>query len=351
MTIKLETKYGSRVEPSSDDNPLGLFKNRSAPDSVDGSYLEKYWANTIWTFLNALFFNANMKPNEQEDTTKNCQPYDALLNIIQNQVKIGTQNKWGQAGGSSDAITVTLPMDIQLKNGESIFVRAQYANTTTSPTLKVGNNLPKAIVKGNNTPLAIGDIKGAGYQMHLIFDENFDRWVLLNPALGVTQTDAIPLGSLMYIAQGDGKAKIDGYLLCDNTVHDRAKYQRFVDACPNMILDTGNPSTFKLKDMRGYFLRTLDNGSGVDVGRKMASLQGDAIRNITGRFSIIGQEANKLPADGALFTRAEGSGRGTDGGDWGGNWVNFDTKKAGLPTASENRPKNYAFPLYVYVGV
>ena len=43
-------------------------------------------------------------------------------------------------------------------------------------------------------------------------------------------------------------------------------------------------------DLRGEFIRGLDAGRGVDTGRTLASIQGDAIRNITGK--IVTNSAN-----------------------------------------------------------
>lgn len=101
-------------------------------------------------------------------------------------------------------------------------------------------------------------------------------------------------------------------------------------------------------DLRGEFIRWLDNGKGVDTDRILATSQWDTIRNITWNFwNIIYQlgslwgSANgvflwqswlywvsQAPSDISL-TQANNDG------------ISFDASRQ-VPTASENRPRNVA---------
>lgn len=102
---------------------------------------------------------------------------------IQNNVP-----KAATTGGTSDAITASFtPAITTLVNGMSLHVRASNANGTTTPTFtpNSGTVSPRTIIKGNNLPLAVNDIPGAGYWMILEYDSAFNAWVLLNPAQGV----------------------------------------------------------------------------------------------------------------------------------------------------------------------
>lgn len=106
-----------------------------------------------------------------------------------------------------------------------------------------------------------------------------------------------------------------------------------------------------LPDMRGEFIRGLDNGRGVDNGRALLSAQGDAIRNITGQVSTDNGWIFRNPT-GAIFDPYNGSniqklravttpeGVGNDGRSIG--WLNFDASKV-VPTANDNRPRNIAY--------
>lgn len=90
------------------------------------------------------------------------------------------------AGGSADAITADFTPNVALTNGTTVIVRAGVANTTTTPTFAPDGLTAKTIVKGNNLALVAGDIAGAGHWLEMNFDTALDKWVLQNPARGVT---------------------------------------------------------------------------------------------------------------------------------------------------------------------
>lgn len=54
MSLKLNERYPGRFNNPSTDYPGGSFKNRTTPDSKDGSYLEKDWANDKEGFFQSL---------------------------------------------------------------------------------------------------------------------------------------------------------------------------------------------------------------------------------------------------------------------------------------------------------
>lgn len=96
------------------------------------------------------------------------------------------------AAGTADVLTgafnpaiITLP-----STGLRLRVRATLANATTTPTFQADATTAYTIVKGNNLPLAVGDIAGAGMWLDLDWDNTLSVWVLLNPATGVTASVA-----------------------------------------------------------------------------------------------------------------------------------------------------------------
>jgi hypothetical protein len=91
-----------------------------------------------------------------------------------------------------------------------------------------------------------------------------------------------------------------------------------------------------LPDLRGEFLRGLDNGRGVDAGRVLGSAQGDAIRNITGQIGTIG--ANGAITGAFRNIGAAGVLSNSGGADF---QADFDASRV-VPTAHENRPRNVA---------
>lgn len=93
------------------------------------------------------------------------------------------------AGGTADAITgVFSPAIAALTHGMTLYVRAASANATTTPTFtpNSGTIAAKTIVKGNGLALASGDIAGTGHWIKIQYDETLGKWVLINPATGVS---------------------------------------------------------------------------------------------------------------------------------------------------------------------
>ena len=105
----------------------------------------------------------------------------------------------------------------------------------------------------------------------------------------------------------------------------------------------------KLTDTRGEFIRTWDDGRGVDTGRTLLSAQGDAIRNITGSINNTGAASRGAPvsATGA-FTARTGNFDSVTSGPETLPIRSFDMDVSSqVPTASENRPRNIAFNFIV----
>lgn len=347
MTFKLTDKYGSRANGATSNRPRGSFKNRTAPTSADGSYLEQEWANDDRALVDALLLHADIVPNGNVDDGSNSQAYEALIKIVSSMIDDAHVPLFGIAGSSVNALTVNLPREVELVSGLTIYVRASGKNTSIAPTLKV-NNLPAVpIVKGSNQTLMVGDIDGSGYLCHFVYDGRINRWVLVNPAYGVRQQEVTPVGTIAYLGRSGSVA---GWLPLDGSQHLRGQYPEFVNNCPNLYTDGSSSQYFKILDCRGYFLRSLDGGRGIDSEprRMIASTQGDAIRNITGTFPATVEDQYLPEPTGAMFFNGkafEAEGRGYSNANW---LLAFDASRV-VPTAGENRVKNMAFPLYVKV--
>lgn len=86
------------------------------------------------------------------------------------------------AAGTVDVITATYaPVPLALMDRMMVLFRATGANATTTPTFNPNALGAKVIVKKGGVALAVGDITGAGYVGHLVYDATNERWELLNP--------------------------------------------------------------------------------------------------------------------------------------------------------------------------
>jgi microcystin-dependent protein len=239
------------------------------------------------------------------------------------------------AGGTADAITATfIPAVKTLKNGMVLYVRAAAANTATEPTFTPGVGLAsKPIVKFGGTALVAGDIVRAGHWLRLVYDSALDQWELVNPAqvLG-TQSGGTPAGKVDFFALNTAPA---GYLKANGAAVSRTIYAALFAAI-GTVFGTGDGSTtFNLPDLRGEFVRGLDDGRGVDSDRAIGTAQLDAmqghihgVRTDGGQGSVNG--AQNLPSSSGTVNNCFTDSPESDGTN-------------GVPrTAAETRPRNIA---------
>lgn len=82
MSLKLNERYPGRFNNPTASYPQGSFKNRTTPDSKDGSYLEKDWANDKEGFFQSLLSQAGITANGAVDAVGASQYFSALTAII-----------------------------------------------------------------------------------------------------------------------------------------------------------------------------------------------------------------------------------------------------------------------------
>ncbi|ACX86462.1 Tail Collar domain protein [Pectobacterium parmentieri WPP163] len=113
----------------------------------------------------------------------------------------------------------------------------------------------------------------------------------------------------------------------------------------NPVLASLYPSS-QVPDFRGYFPRGWDNGAGIDPdSRAILSVQGDAIRNITGEFNPGGSSNwGKGVFSSYGWPYPSNSGSANDA-----SIITFDASRV-VPTAAENRPTNIAVMFIIKAG-
>ena len=165
--------------------------------------------------------------------------------------------------------------------------------------------------------------------------------------------DGVPIGAIIPYA---GSTAPFGTLICNGAAISRSAYPELFEAIGTTWGAGDGSTTFNIPDLRGYFLR----GAG-GAAAALGTAQEDAIRNITGRLGI----RPLYTSSGAYininaFTGADNAGafgvtssmRQANTPDTGivaihninGRYINYAQFNANavVPTANENRPKNYA---------
>ena len=162
-------------------------------------------------------------------------------------------------------------------------------------------------------------------------------------ALGGELARACPAGQVASFARPYAP---DGWLPCNGSAVSRSTYAALFQAISTYFGAGDGWSTFNIPDLRGEFVRGWDAGRTLDYGRAFASVQGDAIRNMTGYFATIYSNSDTAYDDGVLRWSAIGAfgwHSGQSHGSPNATGVNpsFDASRQ-VPTAGENRPRNVA---------
>lgn len=162
-----------------------------------------------------------------------------------------------------------------------------------------------------------------------------------------SKLQVLPAGIVSYFASSAPPPQ--GWLLCNGALISRTIYSDLFNAIGVTYGSGDGSTTFGIPDLRGEFLRGLDNGRGIDVDRTLGSVQGDAIRNLTGGFwtytYIDGWPTGVFKS--YEIHKQQATGNNIPGGD---RYVHaglaFDASLQ-VPTANENRPRNVALSIYI----
>ena len=154
-------------------------------------------------------------------------------------------------------------------------------------------------------------------------------WIVLGvadqAASSFFPSNAVPSGAVNSFAMNSAPA---GWLSCNGNAVSRTTYAALFAAIGTTYGTGDGSTTFNLPDLRGEFVRGLDNGRGVDSGRALGSAQTDEFKAHTHTI---------YPAGGS-----GGFSQGFDVDDpTSGNSLSFpkDTTSSG---GTETRPRNIA---------
>lgn len=175
------------------------------------------------------------------------------------------------AGGTADAITATFSPNITaLTDGLRVRVTGLSANTATNPTLAAGATAATVIKDYAGSNLAVAAIPP---EADLVYSSAYSAWLLQNTG----RTPAwVPAGIVAYFANSTAPA---GWLKCNGATVSRTTYAALFAAIGTTYGVGDGLTTFALPDLRGEFLRGLDDGRGVDSGRAIGSAQGQSLQS------------------------------------------------------------------------
>ncbi|KMK51078.1 hypothetical protein RO21_08225 [[Actinobacillus] muris] len=156
-----------------------------------------------------------------------------------------------------------------------------------------------------------------------------------------------PAGLVAYFARASAP---EGWLKANGAAVSRTTYAALFAAIGTTFGEGDGRTTFNLPDLRGEFIRGFRDGRNVDNGRAFGSFQGDAIRNITGNFSVrpAGDDSQSpvLIGGNSVFRQQPSTEKWLPvnlkrAGEQNLSLMTFDASRA-VPTANENRPRNIA---------
>lgn len=212
-----------------------------------------------------------------------------------------------------DSGIILLPLEklqFKTKRSESVYARSAHIGGTPANLSVVNFNVP-----------ASGFGAGVVIYAHTVLD-------------GFIKAD----GALL---RRDDYPELFGYAEENNLILSEADW---ANGMQGMFAGGDKNTTFRVPDLRGRFLRGLDDTAGVDAGRDLGSIQGDAIRNITGSIIVRSYTDGSYadPAPSGAFTYDKNGYRAAISGIADTPYcTGFDASRV-VPTAEENRPKNIA---------
>lgn len=152
MSLNISTRYGGRANAPSLDYPTGSFKNKTAPAAVDGTPLEKDWANDLLGARDAILAAAGLTANGTADTAQASQLLAALQAL---GLRAATETQAGvleiATAAEAQAFTANKAIDgAKLKNvlDSNVLGMGQSWQTVTGSRLlntNYTNTLPRSI--------------------------------------------------------------------------------------------------------------------------------------------------------------------------------------------------------------
>ena len=328
------------------DTRDGLFHNGNPAIGEQGTQVKDVWLNNVQENLRDIQAEAHYvlkKAGFNPEENKQTQLYESIVKIIGDNRKTATTKDKGEVKLNSaidSGIETEAATSKAVKSAYDKGVEAKTAADTAQRTANDGVSRANAAQTSANAAqrTANDGVSRANAAQRTANDANNNA--------NTRQLKSELVGEVAFFACSTPPS---GWLKANGAAVSRTTYAALFAAIGTAFGAGDGRTTFNLPDLRGEFLRCLDDGRNIDRGRRLGTAQGDAIRNITGKLdgSAMGSGnqvlEGKMIASGAIGTTYQQRQWSGDQGGWGEQSVSFDFDASRVvPTASENRPRNVA---------
>lgn len=234
-----------------------------ANPSIDGNTTNRYLASFDNGVIRGIA-SINTTTGQATLTTPNsATPSSGNFKLLQSNsyLPVATQQQShtrAKVSGTSDAIVATTIPAVTAVSGTRITLTPSAANSTSTPTLNATGSpfyIKKKDFTGTLANPVPGDYNASG---PFDFEYNGTYWILLNPVIS-----PVPVGAIFYFPSPSAPS---GFLKANGATISAVTY-------PQLTTYLGSTT---LPDLRGVFVRGLDDGRGFDTSRVLGSYQADA---------------------------------------------------------------------------
>ncbi|QEE08716.1 phage protein [Bartonella kosoyi] len=167
---------------------------------------------------------------------------------------------------------------LKYKNGISLCFKAKSKNVGAT-TIALNDLSAKPVYKA--TELGISPLSGGEFQKGCIYSLVYraDAWHVLNPTpVSLPPEPILPVYPAGTIGIFGMQVLPEGWLLCDGKAYLRSDYPALYEAIWIRWGGSDSVTHFNVPDLRGVFLRGVDDDREIDRFRYLGTLQKDAIR-------------------------------------------------------------------------
>ena len=328
------------------DTKDGLFHNGNPVTGEQGTQVKDVWLNNVQENLRDIQAEAHYvlkKAGFNPADNKQTQLYESIVKIIGDNRKTATIKDKGEVKLNSainSEIETEAATPKAVKAAYDKAVEAKEAANAAQHTANDGVSKANAAQTSANAAqhTANDGVSKANAAQRTANDANNNA--------NTRQLKSELVGEVAFFARSTPPS---GWLKANGAAVSRTTYAALFAAIGTTFGAGDGRTTFNLPDLRGEFLRCLDDGRNIDRGRRLGTAQGDTIRNIIGKLdgSAMGSGnqvlEGKMIASGAIGTTYQQRQWSGDQGGWGEQSVSFDFDASRVvPTANENRPRNVA---------